>query len=123
MLLCEYIMNQCSDIVSQSDLNMKDNNESIFTYDKILQNDSGEMYKAVYDAEGNPIDLDDILHLSRKEFAEKYKFKSAVDILDKYMSAFHILTSEEALQQITQQINESIAEFSRWGELDSADLI
>jgi hypothetical protein len=116
-------MNQCSDIVSAEDCKKLDKSESIFSYDQILQDDTGDMYKAVYDAQGNPIDLDDILHLSREDFMDKYKFRSAVELLDKYMSAFNILTSEETLQLLSQQINETIAEYDRWGELDSADLI
>lgn len=119
MVLKDFIENFCNDIVTES---VRRGDTSIFTYDAVITDDSGNSIKVIYDDDDNAIDIEDIIGLTSEEFLMKYNFKSALSAMQKYLSAYQLLTPKEMLSSLQQEISQFTSELDRWGDVNAFDI-
>jgi len=106
MLLKDFIQQQCTDIISKASALSKDAIPEMFSYDAVIDNGFDEMVKVIYDDNGNPIQISDIIGLTIEDFQLIYQFDSAISAFQKYMSAYNIIEGEALYRQLQHQIED-----------------
>lgn len=114
LILKEFVEDYCQDIVKEY---YKKKDGSILSFDAVITNDLGESVKVIYDDENNPIDVNDIIQLSTPEFMTKYHFNSAIKAMEKYLSAYEILSPEELFMEANKAIQSFNTELDKWSEM------
>ena len=83
-------------------------------YDDEIEDDSGELMKVVYCGE-KAIPINDILSMSKSDFARVYPDFECRDLYDKYIESLIMLEGEDALNHIRSVLDQErqrIKEFS-----------
>lgn len=122
MTLNEYITKFMSDVLEKRDA-LYDGNDSLFSFDAIDFNEEGNAVKVIYDSEGRIIELDDILHLHISDFNKKYRFRSAVEAFERYLSAYKIITGEAIVLSYRDDIMKAKERLKRFSNIDALDLL
>lgn len=116
MTLKDFIEANCDDIITES---IRRGDTSIFTYDAVITNDDGNNVKVIYDDDNNAIEIEDITGLSTEEFLAKYNFKSAHSAMQKYLSAYQLLSPKEMLASLQNEITHFTSELDNWSNVDA----
>lgn len=115
MLIHEFIVEYCQDIVETYTATHSKLLDSFdLPYDDEIEDDSGELMKVVYCGE-KAIPINDILSMSKSEFARVYPDFECRDLYDKYIESLIMLEGEDALNHIRSVLDQErqrIKEFS-----------
>lgn len=115
MLIHEFIVEYCQDIVETYTATHSKLLDSFdLPYDDEIEDDSGELMKVVYCGE-KAIPINDILSMSKSDFARVYPDFECRDLYDKYIESLIMLEGEDALNHIRsvlEQERQRIKEFS-----------
>lgn len=115
MLIHEFIVEYCQDIVETYTATHSKLLDSFdLPYDDEIEDDSGELMKVVYCGE-KAIPINDILSMSKSDFARVYPDFECRDLYDKYIESLVMLEGEDALNHIRcvlDQERQRIKEFS-----------
>ena len=115
MLIHEFIVEYCQDIVETYTATHSKLLESFdLPYDDEIEDDSGELMKVVYCGE-KAIPINDILSMSKSDFARVYPDFECRDLYDKYIESLIMLEGEDALNHIRSVLDQErqrIKEFS-----------
>lgn len=115
MLIHEFIVEYCQDIVETYTATHSKLLDSFdLPYDDEIEDDSGELMKVVYCGE-KAIPINDILSLSKSDFARVYPDFECRDLYDKYIESLIMLEGEDALNHIRSVLDQErqrIKEFS-----------
>lgn len=115
MLIHEFIVEYCQDIVETYTATHSKLLDSFdLPYDDEIEDDSGELMKVVYCGE-KAIPINDILSMSKSDFARVYPDFECRDLYDKYIESLVMLEGEDALnhiRSILDQERQRIKEFS-----------
>lgn len=115
MLIHEFIVEYCQDIVETYTATHSKLLDSFdLPYDDEIEDDSGELMKVVYCGE-KAIPINDILSMSKSDFARVYQDFECRDLYDKYIESLVMLEGEDALNHIRSVLDQErqrIKEFS-----------
>jgi hypothetical protein len=115
MLIHEFIIEYCQDIVETYTATHSKLLDSFdLPYDDEIEDDSGELMKVVYCGE-KAIPINDILSMSKSDFARVYPDFECRDLYDKYIESLIMLEGEDALNHIRSVLDQErqrIKEFS-----------
>lgn len=115
MLIHEFIVEYCQDIVETYTATHSKLLDSFdLPYDDEIEDDSGELMKVVYCGE-KAIPINDILSMSKSDFARVYPDFECRDLYDKYIESLIMLEGEDALNHIRNVLDQErqrIKEFS-----------
>lgn len=115
MLIHEFIVEYCQDIVETYTATHSKLLDSFdLPYDDEIEDDSGELMKVVYCGE-KAIPINDILSMSKSDFARVYPDFECRDLYDKYIESLIMLEGEDALNHIRSVLDrerQRIKEFS-----------
>lgn len=115
MLIHEFIVEYCQDIVETYTATHSKLLDSFdLPYDDEIEDDSGELMKVVYCGE-KAIPINDILSMSKSDFARVYPDFECRDLYDKYIESLIMLEGEDALyhiRSVLDQERQRIKEFS-----------
>lgn len=115
MLIHEFIVEYCQDIVETYTATHSKLLDSFdLPYDDEIEDDSGELMKVVYCGE-KAIPINDILSMSKSDFARVYPDFECRDLYDKYIESLIMLDGEDALNHIRSVLDQErqrIKEFS-----------
>lgn len=115
MLIHEFIVEYCQDIVETYTATHSKLLDSFdLPYDDEIEDDSGELMKVVYCGE-KAIPINDILSMSKSDFARVYPDFECRDLYDKYIESLVMLDGEDALNHIRSVLDQErqrIKEFS-----------
>ena len=115
MLIHEFIVEYCQDIVETYTATHSKLLDSFdLPYDDEIEDDSGELMKVVYCGE-KAIPINDILSMSKSDFARVYPDFECRDLYDKYIESLIVLEGEDALNHIRSVLDQErqrIKEFS-----------
>ena len=115
MLIHEFIVEYCQDIVETCTATHSKLLDSFdLPYDDEIEDDSGELMKVVYCGE-KAIPINDILSMSKSDFARVYPDFECRDLYDKYIESLIMLEGEDALNHIRSVLDQErqrIKEFS-----------
>lgn len=115
MLIHEFIVEYCQDIVETYTATHSKLLDSFdLPYDDEIEDDSGELMKVVYCGE-KAIPINDILSMSKSDFARIYPDFECRDLYDKYIESLIMLEGEDALNHIRSVLDQErqrIKEFS-----------
>ena len=115
MLIHEFIVEYCQDIVeTYTATHSKLLDSFALPYDDEIEDDSGELMKVVYCGE-KAIPINDILSMSKSDFARVYPDFECRDLYDKYIESLIMLEGEDALNHIRSVLDQErqrIKEFS-----------
>lgn len=115
MLIHEFIVEYCQDIVETYTATHSKLLDSFdLPYDDEIEDDSGELMKVVYCGE-KAIPINDILLMSKSDFARVYPDFECRDLYDKYIESLIMLEGEDALNHIRSVLDQErqrIKEFS-----------
>ena len=115
MLIHEFIVEYCRDIVETYTATHSKLLDSFdLPYDDEIEDDSGELMKVVYCGE-KAIPINDILSMSKSDFARVYPDFECRDLYDKYIESLIMLEGEDALNHIRSVLDQErqrIKEFS-----------
>lgn len=115
MLIHEFIVEYCQDIVETYTATHSKLLDSFdLPYDDEIEDDSGELMKVVYCGE-KAIPINDILSMSKSDFARIYPDFECRDLYDKYIESLVMLEGEDALNHIRSVLDQErqrIKEFS-----------
>lgn len=115
MLIHEFIVEYCQDIVETYTATHSKLLDSFdLPYDDEIEDDSGELIKVVYCGE-KAIPINDILSMSKSDFARVYPDFECRDLYDKYIESLIMLEGEDALNHIRSVLDQErqrIKEFS-----------
>lgn len=115
MLIHEFIVEYCQDIVETYTATHSKLLDSFdLSYDDEIEDDSGELMKVVYCGE-KAIPINDILSMSKSDFARVYPDFECRDLYDKYIESLIMLEGEDALNHIRSVLDQErqrIKEFS-----------
>lgn len=115
MLIHEFIVEYCQDIVETYTATHSKLLDSFdLPYDDEIEDDSGELMKVVYCGE-KAIPINDILSMSKSDFARVYPDFECRDLYDKYIESLIMLEGEDALNHIRSVLDQErqrIKEFS-----------
>jgi hypothetical protein len=115
MLIYEFIVEYCQDIVETYTATHSKLLDSFdLPYDDEIEDDSGELMKVVYCGE-KAIPINDILSMSKSDFARVYPDFECRDLYDKYIESLVMLEGEDALNHIRSVLDQErqrIKEFS-----------
>lgn len=115
MLIHEFIVEYCQDIVETYTATHSKLLDSFdLPYDDEIEDDSGELMKVVYCGE-KAISINDILSMSKSDFARVYPDFECRDLYDKYIESLVMLEGEDALNHIRSVLDQErqrIKEFS-----------
>ena len=115
MLIHEFIVEYCQDIVeTYTATHSKFLDSFDLPYDDEIEDDSGELMKVVYCGE-KAIPINDILSMSKSDFARVYPDFECRDLYDKYIESLVMLEGEDALNHIRSVLDQErqrIKEFS-----------
>lgn len=115
MLIHEFIVEYCQDIVETYTATHSKLLDSFdLPYDDEIEDDSGELMKVVYCGE-RAIPINDILSMSKSDFARVYPDFECRDLYDKYIESLVMLEGEDALNHIRSVLDQErqrIKEFS-----------
>lgn len=115
MLIHEFIVEYCQDIVETYTATHSKLLDSFdLPYDDEIEDDSGELMKVVYCGE-KAIPINDILSMSKSDFARVYPDFECRDLYDKYIESLIMLEGEDALSHIRSVLDQErqrIKEFS-----------
>ena len=115
MLIHEFIVEYCQDIVETYTATHSKLLDSFdLPYDDEIEDDSGELMKVVYCGE-KAIPINDILSMSKSDFARVYPDFECRDLYDKYIESLIMLEGEDALNRIRSVLDQErqrIKEFS-----------
>lgn len=115
MLIHEFIAEYCQDIVETYTATHSKLLDSFdLPYDDEIEDDSGELMKVVYCGE-KAIPINDILSMSKSDFARVYPDFECRDLYDKYIESLIMLEGEDALNHIRSVLDQErqrIKEFS-----------
>lgn len=115
MLIHEFIVEYCQDIVDTYTATHSKLLDSFdLPYDDEIEDDSGELMKVVYCGE-KAIPINDILSMSKSDFARVYPDFECRDLYDKYIESLIMLEGEDALNHIRSVLDQErqrIKEFS-----------
>lgn len=115
MLIHEFIVEYCQDIVETYTATHSKLLDSFdLPYDDEIEDDSGELMKVVYCGE-KAIPVNDILSMSKSDFARVYPDFECRDLYDKYIESLIMLEGEDALNHIRSVLDQErqrIKEFS-----------
>lgn len=115
MLIHEFIVEYCQDIVETYTATHSKLLDSFdLPYDDEVEDDSGELMKVVYCGE-KAIPINDILSMSKSDFARVYPDFECRDLYDKYIESLIMLEGEDALNHIRSVLDQErqrIKEFS-----------
>lgn len=115
MLIHEFIVEYCQDIVETYTVTHSKLLDSFdLPYDDEIEDDSGELMKVVYCGE-KAIPINDILSMSKSDFARVYPDFECRDLYDKYIESLIMLEGEDALNHIRSVLDQErqrIKEFS-----------
>lgn len=115
MLIHEFIVEYCQDIVeTYTTTHSKLLDSFDLPYDDEIEDDSGELMKVVYCGE-KAIPINDILSMSKSDFARVYPDFECRDLYDKYIESLVMLEGEDALNHIRSVLDQErqrIKEFS-----------
>lgn len=115
MLIHEFIVEYCQDIVETYTATHSKLLDSFdLPYDDEIEDDSGELMKVVYCGE-KAIPINDILSMSKSDFARVYPDFECRDLYDKYIESLVMLEGEDALNHIRNVLDQErqrIKEFS-----------
>lgn len=115
MLIHEFIVEYCQDIVEiYTATHSKLLDSFDLPYDDEIEDDSGELMKVVYCGE-KAIPINDILSMSKSDFARVYPDFECRDLYDKYIESLIMLEGEDALNHIRSVLDQErqrIKEFS-----------
>lgn len=115
MLIHEFIVEYCQDIVDTYTATHSKLLDSFdLPYDDEIEDDSGELMKVVYCGE-KAIPINDILSMSKSDFARVYPDFECRDLYDKYIESLVMLEGEDALNHIRSVLDQErqrIKEFS-----------
>lgn len=115
MLIHEFIVEYCQDIVETYTATHSKLLDSFdLPYDDEIEDDSGELMKVVYCGE-KAIPINDILSMSKSDFARVYPDFECRDMYDKYIESLIMLEGEDALNHIRSVLDQErqrIKEFS-----------
>lgn len=115
MLIHEFIVEYCQDIVEAYTATHSKLLDSFdLPYDDEIEDDSGELMKVVYCGE-KAIPINDILSMSKSDFARVYPDFECRDLYDKYIESLVMLEGEDALNHIRSVLDQErqrIKEFS-----------
>lgn len=115
MLIHEFIVEYCLDIVETYTATHSKLLDSFdLPYDDEIEDDSGELMKVVYCGE-KAIPINDILSMSKSDFARVYPDFECRDLYDKYIESLIMLEGEDALNHIRSVLDQErqrIKEFS-----------
>ena len=115
MLIHEFIVEYCQDIVeTYTATHSKFLDSFDLPYDDEIEDDSGELMKVVYCGE-KAIPINDILSMSKSDFARIYPDFECRDLYDKYIESLIMLEGEDALNHIRSVLDQErqrIKEFS-----------
>lgn len=115
MLIHEFIVEYCQDIVeTYAATHSKLLDSFDLPYDDEIEDDSGELMKVVYCGE-KAIPINDILSMSKSDFARVYPDFECRDLYDKYIESLIMLEGEDALNHIRSVLDQErqrIKEFS-----------
>lgn len=115
MLIHEFIVEYCQDIVETYTATHSKLLDSFdLPYDDEIEDDSGELMKVVYCGE-KAIPINDILSMSKSDFARVYPDFECRDLYNKYIESLIMLEGEDALNHIRSVLDQErqrIKEFS-----------
>lgn len=115
MLIHEFIVEYCQDIVEAYTATHSKLLDSFdLPYDDEIEDDSGELMKVVYCGE-KAIPINDILSMTKADFARVYPDFECRDLYDKYIESLIMLEGEDALNHIRSVLDQErqrIKEFS-----------
>lgn len=115
MLIHEFIVEYCQDIVETYTATYSKLLDTFdLPYDDEIEDDSGELMKVVYCGE-KAIPINDILSMSKSDFARVYPDFECRDLYDKYIESLVMLEGEDALNHIRSVLDQErqrIKEFS-----------
>lgn len=115
MLIHEFIVEYCQDIVETYTATHSKLLDSFdLPYDDEIEDDSGELMKVVYCGE-KAIPINDILSMSKSDFARVYPDFECRDLYGKYIESLVMLEGEDALNHIRSVLDQErqrIKEFS-----------
>ena len=115
MLIHEFIVEYCQDIVETYTATHSKLLDSFdLPYDDEIEDDSGELMKVVYCGE-KAIPINDILSMSKSDFARVYPDFECRDLYDKYIESLIMLEGVDALNHIRSVLDQErqrIKEFS-----------
>lgn len=115
MLIHRFIVEYCQDIVETYTATHSKLLDSFdLPYDDEIEDDSGELMKVVYCGE-KAIPINDILSMSKSDFARVYPDFECRDLYDKYIESLIMLEGEDALNHIRSVLDQErqrIKEFS-----------
>lgn len=115
MLIHEFIVEYCQDIVETYTATHSKLLDSFdLPYDDEIEDDSGELMKVVYCGE-KAIPINDILSMSKSDFARVYPDFECRDLYDKYIESLIMLEGDDALNHIRSVLDQErqrIKEFS-----------
>lgn len=115
MLIHEFIVEYCQDIAETYTATHSKLLDSFdLPYDDEIEDDSGELMKVVYCGE-KAIPINDILSMSKSDFARVYPDFECRDLYDKYIESLVMLEGEDALNHIRSVLDQErqrIKEFS-----------
>ena len=115
MLIHEFIVEYCQDVVETYTATHSKLLDSFdLPYDDEIEDDSGELMKVVYCGE-KAIPINDILSMSKSDFARVYPDFECRDLYDKYIESLIMLEGEDALNHIRSVLDQErqrIKEFS-----------
>ena len=115
MLIHEFIVEYCQDIVETYTATHSKLLDSFdLPYDDEIEDDSGELMKVVYCGE-KAIPINDILSMSKSDFARVNPDFECRDLYDKYIESLVMLEGEDALNHIRSVLDQErqrIKEFS-----------
>lgn len=115
MLIHEFIVEYCQDIIETYTATHSKLLDSFdLPYDDEIEDDSGELMKVVYCGE-KAIPINDILSMSKSDFARVYPDFECRDLYDKYIESLIMLEGEDALNHIRSVLDQErqrIKEFS-----------
>lgn len=115
MLIHEFIVEYCQDIVETYTATHSKLLDSFdLPYDDEIEDDSGELMKVVYCGE-KAIPINEILSMSKSDFARVYPDFECRDLYDKYIESLVMLEGEDALNHIRSVLDQErqrIKEFS-----------
>lgn len=106
MLIHEFIVEYCQDIVETYTATHSKLLDSFdLPYDDEIEDDSGELMKVVYCGE-KAIPINDILSMSKSDFARVYPDFECRDLYDKYIESLIMLEGEDALNHIRSVLDQ-----------------
>ena len=115
MLIHEFIVEYCQDIVETYTATHSKLLDSFdLPYDDEIEDDSGELMKVVYCGE-KAIPINDILSMSKSDFARVYPDFECRDLYDKYIESLIMLEGVDApnhIRSVLDQERQRIKEFS-----------